>query len=146
MKNTLLFIYSTNILGSKMLTVNMKNCLTPKHPKMCDPILVTLLKMRPHYSQSSCENATPSSSTSPWATYKEVPTLPPLENCVFNVCKKWMTDNNKNMLLNDMTSFFYNGGLSVRFEVSSEEFKDFPWKFLIVQFLRTVSRPVKLLK
>lgn len=57
-----------------------------------------------------------------------------------------MTDNNKNMLLNDMTSFFDNGGLSVRFEVSSEEFKDFPWKFLIVQFLRTVSRPVKLVK
>ena len=23
--------------------------------KMCDPILVTLLKMRPHLSQSSCE-------------------------------------------------------------------------------------------
>ena len=23
----------------------------PKNPKMCDPILVTLLKMRPHYSQ-----------------------------------------------------------------------------------------------
>ena len=29
-----------------------------KNPKMCDPILVTLLKMRPHYSQSSRENAT----------------------------------------------------------------------------------------
>ena len=39
---------------------------------MCDPILVTLFKMRPHYSQSSCENATPSSSTSPLASYKEV--------------------------------------------------------------------------
>ena len=43
---------------------------------MCDPILVTLLKMRPHYSQSSRENATPSSGTSPLASYKEVP-LPP---------------------------------------------------------------------
>ena len=44
-----------------------------KNPKMCDPILVTLLKMRPHYSQSSRENATPSSGTSPLASYKEVP-------------------------------------------------------------------------
>ena len=40
---------------------------------MCDPILVTLLKMQPHYSQSSLENATPSSGTSPVASYKEVP-------------------------------------------------------------------------
>ena len=44
----------------------------PKNPKMCDPILVTLLKMRAHYSQSSRENATPSSGTSPLASYKEV--------------------------------------------------------------------------
>ena len=35
-----------------------------------DPILVTLLKMRPHYSQSTHENATPSSGTSPLASYK----------------------------------------------------------------------------
>ena len=75
MKNTLLFICSTNILV-RLLTVNMKNCLTPKNPKMCDPILVTLLKMRPHYSQSSRENATPSSGTSPLASYKEVPPPP----------------------------------------------------------------------
>ena len=40
---------------------------------MCDPILVTLLKMRPHYSHSSHENATPSSGASPLASYKEVP-------------------------------------------------------------------------
>ena len=45
----------------------------PKNPKMCDPILVTLLKMQPHYSQSSCENATPSSGTSSLASYKEPP-------------------------------------------------------------------------
>ena len=32
-----------------------------KNPKMWDPILVTLLKMRPRYSHSSRENATPSS-------------------------------------------------------------------------------------
>ena len=72
MKNNLLFIYSTNILV-RLLTVNMKNFLTPQNPKMCDPILVTLLKMRPHYSQSSRENATPSSGTFPLASYKEVP-------------------------------------------------------------------------
>ena len=49
----------------------------PQNQKMCDPILVTLLKMRPHYSQSSRENVTPSSGTSPLASYKEVP--PPRE-------------------------------------------------------------------
>ena len=46
-----------------------------KNQKMCHPILVTLLKMRPHYSQSSRENATPSSGTSPSASYKEA--VPP---------------------------------------------------------------------
>ena len=71
-KNTLLFTYSTNNLVC-LLAVNMKNCLTPKYLKMCDPILVTLLKMQPHYSQSSRENAAPSSGTSPLASYKEVP-------------------------------------------------------------------------
>ena len=75
MKNSLLSICSTNILV-RLLTVNMKNCLTPKNPKMCDPILVPLLKMRPHYSQFSRENATPSSGTSPLASYKEVPPPP----------------------------------------------------------------------
>ena len=76
MKNTLLFIYNTNILV-RLLTVNMKNCLTLKNQKMRDPILVFLLKMRPHYSQSARENATPSSGTSPSASYKEVTPLPP---------------------------------------------------------------------
>ena len=33
--------------------------------------------MRPHDSQSSRENATPSSGTSPVASYKEVPPPPP---------------------------------------------------------------------
>ena len=55
----------------------------PKNQKMCDPILVTVLKMRPHYSQSSCENATPSSGTFPLASYKEVP-LPPALRCHCN--------------------------------------------------------------
>ena len=44
---------------------------------MCDPILVTLSKMRPHYRQFSRENATPSSGTSPLASYREVPSPPP---------------------------------------------------------------------
>ena len=70
MRNTLLFTYSTNILVPvvRLLTVDMKDCLIPKIRKMCDPILVHLLKMRPHYRQSSCENATPSSATSPVAS------------------------------------------------------------------------------
>ena len=45
---------------------------------MCDPILFTLLKMQPRYSQSSRENATQSRGTSSLASYKEVPPPPPL--------------------------------------------------------------------
>ena len=45
---------------------------------MCDPILVTLLKMQTHYSQSSRENATPSGrGSSLLASYREV-APPPL--------------------------------------------------------------------
>ena len=73
MKNTLLFICSTNILVS-LLTINMKNCPTTENLKMCNPILVTLSKVQSHYRQSSRENVTPSSGTSPLASYKEVPT------------------------------------------------------------------------
>ena len=40
-------------------------------------MLVTLLKMRPRNGQSSRENATPSSGTSPLAFYKEVPSPGP---------------------------------------------------------------------
>ena len=36
MKNTLLFTYSTSIL-LRLLTVNMKNCLTPKFRKCATP-------------------------------------------------------------------------------------------------------------
>ena len=43
---------------------------------MRDPILVTLLEKRPRYSQSTRENATTSSGTSPLASYKQV-TPPP---------------------------------------------------------------------
>ena len=48
----------------------------PQNQKMCDPILTTVLKMQPHYSQSSREHASSSSGTSPLAPCKEVP-LPP---------------------------------------------------------------------
>ena len=50
---------------------------------MCDPIQVTLLKMKLRYSQGSRENATSSSDTSPLASNKEVhppPPLPPGQN------------------------------------------------------------------
>ena len=53
----------------------------PKNQKMCDPILVALLKMRPHDSQSSHENATPSSGLSPLASYKEVPPTKAMMTC-----------------------------------------------------------------
>ena len=43
--------------------------------------LVILLKMRPHYSQSSRKNATPSSCTSPLASYQAV--SPPLGGVSF---------------------------------------------------------------
>ena len=49
---------------------------------MCEPVVVTLLKMQPYYSQPSQENATAPSSTSPKASYKEVPpgcSLDPLQ-------------------------------------------------------------------
>jgi len=41
--------------------------------KSCHPILVALLKIQPHYIQSSRENVSPSSGTSPLASYKKVP-------------------------------------------------------------------------
>ena len=55
---------------------------------MSDPILVTLLKMLPHYSQSSPENATLSSGTSPLASYEEVPPPPPPQ-------EQWLRDQAK---------------------------------------------------
>ena len=67
MKNALLFTYSKNILV-RLLTVNMKNCLI-QESKNVRPLQVTLLKMRPHYSQSS--------GTSPLASYKKVAPPPP---------------------------------------------------------------------
>ena len=61
----------------RLLTVNMKNCLTPKKQKMCDPILVTLWKCDPILVKPGHENATPSSGTYPLVSYKEVPPLIP---------------------------------------------------------------------
>ena len=46
-----------------------QNILTPQIPKICDLILVTILKMQPHYKQSTRENATSSSGLSPLADY-----------------------------------------------------------------------------
>ena len=63
----------------------------PKNPKICNPILVTLLKMWPHYTHSSRENVTASSGTSPLASYKEV--LPPSK---INVKFPWPTENGLN--------------------------------------------------
>ena len=63
MRNTLLFTYGTNILV-RLLTVNMKS-----EPQKSENV-------RPHYSQSSRENAIPSSGTSPLASYKEIPPDP----------------------------------------------------------------------
>ena len=79
MKNTLLFTYNTNILV-RLLTINIhkyEELSYPQNPKMCDPIQVTMLKIQPRYSQTSCENATPSSDTSPLASNKEVQPPPP---------------------------------------------------------------------
>ena len=47
--------------------------------KICDPILVIVLKMQPYYSHYRHKNATPFSGTSPLASYKEVPPPPPDE-------------------------------------------------------------------
>ena len=44
----------------------------PKKVENVRPHSSNLLKMQPHDSQSSSENATPSSGTSPLASYKEV--------------------------------------------------------------------------
>ena len=84
-----LCIYRPSILNEEHFTFHLQykhsgtfaNCkyeeLSEKNQKMCDPILVTLLKMPPHESQSSRENETPSSGTCPLASYKVVPPTPP---------------------------------------------------------------------
>ena len=56
MKNTLLFTKST--VHSALANRKCEELSHPKNQKMCDHILVPSLKMQPHYSQSSRENAT----------------------------------------------------------------------------------------
>ena len=90
----------------------MKNFLTPKNPKMCDPILVSLLKMRPNHIQSSRENATPSSSTSPLASQKEVPPPPPggafaKRSCISHLKKNKRKNTQKNCQLSRLHYFFF---------------------------------------
>ena len=61
-----------------LLTLKYEELSYPKNQEMCDLILVTLLKMRPHDSQSSRKNATPSSCTTLLASYKKpIPPPPP---------------------------------------------------------------------
>lgn len=74
-----LYIY---FLKANFLTSNIpifrslltRSFFTPNILKMCNPILITVLKMQPHYSQRSHENKTPSSDTSPSASS---PSFPP---------------------------------------------------------------------
>ena len=47
--------------------------LPPKSENVRPHFSKTPMKMRPHYSQSRGENATPPSGASPLASYKEVP-------------------------------------------------------------------------
>ena len=74
MKNTLRFTYSKH--SATFANRKYEELSHPKNQIMCAPILVTLVKMRPHYSHSSRENVTPSSGTSPLASYEEVPRPP----------------------------------------------------------------------
>ena len=68
--NLVTYILTKNvpILESLLTRISL-----PKNPENCHSILVALLKIQPHYSQSSRENATPYSGTSQLAYYKKVP-------------------------------------------------------------------------
>ena len=59
-----------NILAATpFLNPYLREFSYPRTLEMRDHILVTLFKMQPHYNQSSGENATPSSGTSPSASF-----------------------------------------------------------------------------
>ena len=77
MKNTLHLEYKHS---GTFVNCKYEELSYPKNPKMCDPVLVTLVTIENatplSISQSSRENATPSSGTSPLASYKEVPSPP----------------------------------------------------------------------
>ena len=69
-----------------------RKCEELSHPKKSENVrphcwLVTLLKIWPHCSASSRENATPSSDTSPLASYKEV--RPPPKGSRFQISLFW---------------------------------------------------------
>ena len=66
MKNTLIFTYSTKILHGMFANWKYEELSCVKKSE----------NVRPHYSQSSRENATSSSGTPPLAYYKEVPPPP----------------------------------------------------------------------
>ena len=78
---------------------------------MYDPIVVTLLKMQPHHIQSSRENATPSSSTSPLAPHKEVPPPPGAfakRSCISHL-KKNKRKNTKKKLSAKQATLLFSG-------------------------------------
>ena len=75
-----------NLINNNFLIFLTENLpiLNPQLPPKSEnvrPHSSTLLKLRPRYSQSSRENATPSSGTSPIASCKRV--LPPGSICSF---------------------------------------------------------------
>ena len=72
----LLNLINNNFLIFLTENLPILNHYLPPNPKICDPILVTLLKMRSHYSHLCRENATPSNGTSPLAYCKGVPPPP----------------------------------------------------------------------
>ena len=75
----LLNLINNNFLIFLTENLPILNPYLPQNLKICDPILVTLSKMRPHYwliidySHSSRENSIPSSGTSPLGSCKGVP-------------------------------------------------------------------------
>ena len=70
MKNTLLFTYSTKNSG----TFANRKYEELSYSKKSENVALHS-RMRPHYSQSSRENKTPSSGTYPLVPYKEEPPL-----------------------------------------------------------------------
>ena len=71
---------------------------------MFDPILVNLLKTRPHYGHSSRENATPSSGTSLLASCQGVPPPPRDRSPYFSAVEPPLTGH-----LGSTTATFFRG-------------------------------------
>ena len=61
MKNTL-SSFTQSTVHSALANRKCEELSYPKNQKMCDHILVPLLKMQPHYSQASRENVTHSAA------------------------------------------------------------------------------------